>query len=73
MLAFIGGISFTVLIAANIYLGYYLGKKNKRVSSEITEEEQEAIKEIKKREQGFDNIMKYDYTTALKGVRNEYN
>ena len=60
LIGFISGIGIMSVLFLCVYLGYKLGNKPKT----LTQTEQE-IEVLKKREEGFSNIMDYDYNVAI--------
>ena len=56
------GIAIMLVLFLCLFLGYKLGHKTKPIENKLTPLEKE---ELKRREEGFLNIMNYDYNKAL--------
>jgi hypothetical protein len=63
---FISGVLVTALFFVAMYGAYRLGRKSKRPTVQADEEER---KKAVKMRQGFEQLMSYDVTTALKGKK----
>jgi hypothetical protein len=63
---FISGVLVTVLFFVAMYAAYKLGRQSKRPAVQADEEER---KKAVKMRQGFEQLMSYDVTTALKGKK----
>lgn len=59
------GLGFFIAILGVFYLGYRIGKKKKPNVKRLSEDE---MRELKRKEEGFKNIMNYDYQQAIQKV-----
>lgn len=60
---FLLGVTITILIGLAFYLGHKLGESDVLPNQNV--EEIEFEKMIKRREQGFQNILNYDVSVAM--------